>query len=236
MSKCLKKLFALVISLAILIACIPTFSVFAETQSGTCGENVTWSLDTESGILTISGSGDMYCYSFSPEPWYSQRSSIKSVNIEDGVTSISDSAFYYCNSLISVTIPDSVTSIGYSAFRGCSSLTSITIPDSVTSIGGSAFYGCNNLTIRCCENSIAHNYAIENNIPYTLINGDVTIGDANGDGRINNKDLSLLMQYINGWVVEIDDTVADVNADGRVNTKDYGLLMQYVNGWEVVLG
>ena len=61
-------------------------------------------------------------------------------------------------------------------------------------------------------------------------------GDANGDGRINNKDLGLLMQYINGWDVEISDAVVDVNADGRVNNKDYGLLMQYINGWDVVLG
>ena len=64
----------------------------------------------------------------------------------------------------------------------------------------------------------------------------VMIGDANGDGRINNKDLGLLMQKLNGWSVEISDAVADVNADGRVNNKDYGLLMQYVNGWDVVLG
>lgn len=61
-------------------------------------------------------------------------------------------------------------------------------------------------------------------------------GDANGDGRINNKDLGLLMQKLNGWSVEISDAVADINADGKVNNKDYGLLMQYVNGWDVEIG
>ena len=66
--------------------------------------------------------------------------------IEDGVTSIGESAFFYCSSLTSITIPDSVTSIGDYAFFNCSSLTSITIPDSVTSIGESAFYGCSSLT------------------------------------------------------------------------------------------
>ncbi|MGN1320599.1 MAG: hypothetical protein ACI4U6_05745, partial [Acutalibacteraceae bacterium] len=89
MSKCLKKLFSIMVSLAILIACIPTVSVFAETLDGTCGENVTWSLDTDTGVLTISGSGDMSNYDWSNDaPWYSQRSSIKSVSIENGVTSI----------------------------------------------------------------------------------------------------------------------------------------------------
>ncbi len=64
----------------------------------------------------------------------------------------------------------------------------------------------------------------------------VSYGDINGDGAINNKDLGLLMQYINGWVVTVDVAAADVNADGAINNKDYGLLMQYINGWQVVLG
>ena len=65
---------------------------------------------------------------------------------------------------------------------------------------------------------------------------NIAPGDANGDGAVNNKDLDLLMQKLNGWDVEIDDRVADVNGDGVVNNKDYGLLMQFVNGWDVKLG
>ena len=68
-----------------------------------------------------------------------------SYSIPDSVTSIGDSAFYYCSSLTSITIPDSVTSVGNSAFYYCSSLTSITIPDSVTSIDEYAFWACNSL-------------------------------------------------------------------------------------------
>ena len=62
-----------------------------------------------------------------------------SVAIKEGTVSISDGAFYGCDSLTSVTIPNSVTTIGEYAFYSCDSLTSVTIPDSVTSIGGSAF-------------------------------------------------------------------------------------------------
>ena len=74
--------------------------------------------------------------------------------IEDGVTSIGDSAFSYCSSLTNITIPDSVTSIGDSAFSGCWDLTSITIPDSITTIGESAFSGCSGLTSITIPNSV----------------------------------------------------------------------------------
>ena len=62
------------------------------------------------------------------------------------VTSIGNSAFYYCDSLTEITIPDSVTSIGGGAFGDCSSLTTIMIPNGVTSIGGESFSDCTSLT------------------------------------------------------------------------------------------
>lgn len=68
------------------------------------------------------------------------------VSIPATVTNIGDSAFYYCTGLKSVTIPESVTSIGEDAFFDCSALTSVTIPSGVTSIGDYAFYGCKKLT------------------------------------------------------------------------------------------
>ncbi len=64
---------------------------------------------------------------------------------------------------------------------------------------------------------------------------DYASGDVNADGYINNKDLGLLMQYLNAWKVEINTDVADVNGDGAINNKDLGLLMQYLNGWDVKL-
>ena len=50
--------------------------------------------------------------------------------------------FGSCSSLVSINIPNGVTSIDKHAFCGCSSLTSITIPESVTSIGYYALCSC----------------------------------------------------------------------------------------------
>ena len=73
--------------------------------------------------------------------------SLKSVFIGSSATSIGGNAFSYCTSLKSVFIGSSVTSIGGYAFYNCTSLTSITIPDSVTSIDRYAFRVCNQLKI-----------------------------------------------------------------------------------------
>jgi hypothetical protein len=130
-------------------------------QSGTCGENLTWTL--ENGTLTISGTGEMANYDWETTPWNSYLESITSISIADGVTSIGELAFCGCSSLTSVTISNSVTSIGAAAFCRCSSLTSVTIPNSVTSIGNSTFYYCSSLTSITIPNSVTSigKYAFE---------------------------------------------------------------------------
>ena len=142
----MKKTVSLLALLAAL-CCLFTVSAAAADAptSGTCGENLTWTLDG-AGTLTISGTGAMEEFDYYGAPWRQNRDSIKNVVIENGVTTIGRSAFCWCPSLTSVTIPKSVTSIGERAFYGCTSLTGITIPESVTLIGESAFYQCTALT------------------------------------------------------------------------------------------
>ena len=62
-----------------------------------------------------------------------------------------------------------------------------------------------------------------------------TPGDLNGDGNINNRDLALMQQYLNGWDVTADESAADVTGDGNINNRDLALLQQYLNGWDVTL-
>ena len=109
--------------------------------TGSCGTNVRYSLDTTTGVLTISGSGPMENYTSEDSPFFS-NSDVYKVVIEDGVTSIGECIFDACANLKSVSIPNSVTSIGVAAFMRCKGLTSITIPNSVTSIGFKAFCYC----------------------------------------------------------------------------------------------
>ena len=131
----------------------------AEVASGTCGaegDNLTWTFDSSTGKLTISGTGDMADYDIYLEPWSFYRRSIKEVEIGNGVTSIGYCAFDDYSSLESVTFGENseLTSIGSWAFDGCDSLTSIEIPSSVTSIGEWAFSDCSSLeSVAFGENS-----------------------------------------------------------------------------------
>ncbi|MBR0303950.1 MAG: leucine-rich repeat protein, partial [Clostridia bacterium] len=119
-------------------------------SSGTGDDGLTWTLYTD-GTLVISGSGAMTNYELNKDygivPWKNKQSSIKSLYIESGVTSIGNNAFASCSKLASVRMSgNTVTSIGTQAFRNCSSLTAIEIPRSVTSFGRSVFSGCSGLT------------------------------------------------------------------------------------------
>ena len=109
-------------------------------DSGTCGadgDNLTWTVD-EDFVLTVSGTGAMADYDGEDgecPPWGSKyHEDIKTVIIENGVTTIGKYAFMEFSSLTNVVIPNSVISIGDSAFNACG-LTAVTIPTGVTSIG-----------------------------------------------------------------------------------------------------
>jgi len=212
----MKKVISLFLSLAMLLSIVSVvdFSAYADVQTGSCGDNVTYSLDTETGVLTISGTGDMYSYG----PFY-ENTNIKSVIIESGVTSIGDCAFEDCyftyenfvnNSNVELddsskpTIVDTDTG-GFCIkdnelvnMRPTYAIGEITIPNSVTSIDSSAFYGCSSLTSVTMSNSVTSigNPAFENCTSLTSIE----VSDNNGnyssvDGVLFNKDKSELITY-----------------------------------------
>ena len=120
--------------------------------------------------------------------------SLKEITIPNSMTEISNYAFSGCTSLTKVTIPDSVTKIGYGAFSGCTRLKEVTIPNNVTIISSYnredafenctnltkltiygyetsiyAFRSCTSLTIYCYRNSLAHVEALNDGVPFVLL-------------------------------------------------------------------
>ncbi len=124
-------------------------------EGGKCGENVNWSFDGNETLI-ISGTGDMYDYdmlgtdngdgtmTFKEAPWMQYGPEIKAVNIENGVTSIGDYAFWCMPELTKVTIADTVATIGNFAFE-TTRISNINIPAGVTTIKADAFSMCHDL-------------------------------------------------------------------------------------------
>ena len=129
------------------IMCALCFSLNAVNYSGKCGgegdgSNITWSFDTNTGLLKFEGTGKMANYG--PDgnllcPWHRHANDILSVEIGDGITTIASCAFYNCRNITSAVIPEGVTTIGDSAFSACDNLKEIYIPSTVARIGTRTF-------------------------------------------------------------------------------------------------
>ncbi|MCR5782408.1 MAG: leucine-rich repeat domain-containing protein, partial [Clostridia bacterium] len=122
---------------------LTTASAAMIVHYGACGDNIGYTRDSD-GMLTIGGTGAMKDYARNNSP-FSTDEYIKTVVIEEGVTSVGAYSFSGCKGLTSVVIPDSVTSIGGYAFENCSELTSVTIGRGLAEIGDDAFFGCTGL-------------------------------------------------------------------------------------------
>ena len=115
---------------------------------GTCGDNMSWSYNEDTGLLKIYGSGDMTDWSASSgltAPWYAYRGAINKVEIGTGIKNIGDYAFKDLTKLNSVNIQAELQKIGSGAFENCTALTSLEGIEGVQIIGGSAFKNCSAL-------------------------------------------------------------------------------------------
>lgn len=139
-----KRVLSLMLALLMTLTLIPLEPLAeAAAASGTCGskgDNLTWALDEENDVLTISGQGDMADYSEeAPAPWAGCY--IETVSVEKGVTGIGEYAFSSCRASC-IELPGGLERIGARAFAESACITEITVPDSVKSIGSGAFCRC----------------------------------------------------------------------------------------------
>ena len=132
-----KKLLALLISAVLLLSLLPLGAYAAESQ-GTCGPNLQWVFEEDKETLRISGTGPMADYPDFNSPWRSFNSKIKTIVVEEGVTTLGSFAFDSAD-VSNVELPSTLVSIGEYAFYWCSELTEITLPDGLQKIGRNAF-------------------------------------------------------------------------------------------------
>lgn len=115
-------------------------------------QNVT-ALTTSQGWETLSGTCNELRYLTSlttiPKQTF-YNGNVTEITLPNSVTSIGTDAFRNCKNLIEVNLNEGLRTLGNYSFRYCQWLPSITIPSTVTNIGTGAFSVCNQLTDVYC--------------------------------------------------------------------------------------
>jgi hypothetical protein len=235
LSVCFAAIF-LIVSLCVLVQ--PALAV----TSGTCGENLTWTLD-ENGVLTIAGTGPMADYSYGDMPsWNSYRGQIQKVVMEDGITTIGSMAFYNHTALSEVEFPGTLTKIGESsfdscyelkevqlpyglevieayAFESCTSMTSLKIGSGMKTLGDAAFGSCNSLKeIYFTGNAPVFGIEVFSGVTATVYYPE---NDETWTEEVRQNYGGTII-----WTAEAPFTVGDANGDGTVNPLDALMLLQ----------
>ena len=135
-------------------------------------------------------------------------STLKTVIISEGCTSLPDKAFYNCTSLVSIVLPSTINSIGYMAFYGCTSLTSIAIPEGMTklNVSGYPFTGCTSLTSVTLPSSLT-------SIIFEAFKGCTSLTDIRFNGTIAQWNA---IQKGSDWNKDVPATVVHCS-DGDVS-------------------
>ncbi|MBE6686235.1 MAG: leucine-rich repeat domain-containing protein [Ruminococcaceae bacterium] len=148
MKKGIRSIF-LFLAAVLLTSALFGITAFAEenqqiSASGYFGE-LNWVFSKESGVLRVSGEGEMRAPS-AYDYWYTYASFVTDIVIEEGAENISGDIFIYCKMLGSVSIPESVKNIDENAF-----------------------YRNEFLIIKCNFGSYADSYASDNSIALEYI-------------------------------------------------------------------
>ncbi len=120
--------FLMLIGVSFTLGTTPAKAAYYSGNCGAEGDNLTWTL-YEDGTLAIDGTGDMAEYGWKAHPWYAYVDSITAISLPEGLTSISEYAFWQCSNVTEITIPYSLVRVGSSAFWGCEGLEAVYISD-----------------------------------------------------------------------------------------------------------
>lgn len=180
---------------------------------------------------------------------------VKSLVIEPGIEIIEDEIFWNANSSYwkNLIIPEGLTTIGESAFRYCYSLKCLELPSTLTTIKDNAFGSDNrikrvvvHMELPCTINEnmfdetvfasatlfvpIGSKEAYKNAAVWQNFSAIVILGDADGDGDVDQKDIDAIADHITGNTPpDFDENAADINGDDKVNATDIAMIVNIIN-------
>ena len=155
---------------------------------------------------------------------------LKKINLPKNLETIGANAFSNCKKLEEIVVPAGVKELCEGAFESCESLKKITITRGIETISASAFANCPSLesvVFKGTEAEWAQISVHENND--ALLGASFTfeeildiIGDVNGDGELDLKDVLVMRMYFVKKIGDADIQMqnTDLNGDGKFSAKD----------------
>lgn len=120
-----QRVLSTLLALCMMLALLPPTAQAAQSGGAVGDSKVTWAL-SDTGVLSIGGSGAMHDYGYynpGNYPWNYRRAEVKSIVIGGTVTSIGASAFRDCSNATNLTVTSkSLATVARGAFEGCNSL------------------------------------------------------------------------------------------------------------------
>ena len=111
----MKKLIFLLLAAVILSGQIifsePDFAFVSSAADNKCGDNITWYVDTQSGVLTLEGTGKTYDYAVGSAPWDKYYSYITSVTVGEGITYLMEGTLDKLYNVQTLTLPSTIEEI-----------------------------------------------------------------------------------------------------------------------------
>ena len=138
---------------AVLLVCSLAPAVYADESvldsrhiaDGSCGENLSWSLDGYTLTITGDGAMDDGC------PWIEHMDHIERVVLDGAITKIGKEAFYKFDRLETIDFGEALVEIGVRAFSGCEDIEYIRLPATFRTFGAECFRNCENLQYVYCD-------------------------------------------------------------------------------------
>ena len=110
---------------------------------GDCTDTLSWNLNMETGLLTVSGTGAIPDYSVVERaPWHPYGYFISELQIGGDVTAVGNYAFADLQRLESVVLHENIRRVGESAFSGCAALRYAQLPAGLQTLDKNAFDPC----------------------------------------------------------------------------------------------
>ena len=219
----------------------PTLTTYGQTGEGISAAAALDGLDAFNAATGLNVDADSIVY------WKAKI--IEGVYKTDGNEPLAGAPTNAGNYLSKITVSNCIASVGYTIAKADPSYTvptdltatygdtlaDVELPagwawddDAATSVGN---VGTNTFKATFTPTDTA-NYNTVSGIDVTVTVNHIP-GDIDGDGEVNNKDLTRLFQYLSDWDVEVNEAALDVNGDGKVNNKDLTRLFQYLSDWDV---